>query len=93
MNHRTMTASPPSAAVLAAYRHCETVTGLHARNFTHGVHERAATPPAPGVGRPRLGPRTHVVGLYLAGAWPATGWPATNRGRVRSDFAAARAAT
>ncbi|MFV2121174.1 hydroxysqualene dehydroxylase HpnE [Streptomyces sp. Act-28] len=57
------------------------------------TRERTATfAPAPGVGRFRPGARTHVPGLYLAGAWTATGWPATMEGAVRSGFTAADAA-
>ncbi|MFJ8693080.1 hydroxysqualene dehydroxylase HpnE [Streptomyces roseolilacinus] len=57
------------------------------------TRERAATfAPAPGVGRFRPGTRTHVPGLYLAGAWTATGWPATMEGAVRSGLTAAGAA-
>jgi squalene-associated FAD-dependent desaturase len=57
------------------------------------TRERTATfAPAPGVGRFRPGTRTHVPGLYLAGAWTATGWPATMEGAVRSGLTAAGAA-
>ncbi len=55
------------------------------------TREHAATfRAAPGARSWRLGPRTDVPGLVLAGAWTDTGWPATMEGAVRSGHAAAR---
>ena len=57
------------------------------------TREHAATFRAqPGSAALRVGPRTTVPGLALAGAWTATGWPATLEGAVRSGHAAARGA-
>jgi hydroxysqualene dehydroxylase len=57
------------------------------------TREHAATfRAAPGARAWRLGPRTEVPGLVLAGAWTDTGWPATMEGAVRSGHAAAREA-
>jgi squalene-associated FAD-dependent desaturase len=57
------------------------------------TREHAATfRGAPGVNALRVGPRTSVPGLVLAGAWTATGWPATLEGAVLSGHAAADAA-
>jgi squalene-associated FAD-dependent desaturase len=57
------------------------------------TREHAATfRAAPGSAALRLGPRTAVPGLLLAGAWTATGWPATLEGAVLSGHAAAAAA-
>jgi hydroxysqualene dehydroxylase len=54
------------------------------------TREHAATfRAAPGVSALRLGARTSVPGLALAGAWTATGWPATLEGAVLSGHAAA----
>ncbi|MDE3132594.1 MAG: hydroxysqualene dehydroxylase HpnE [Acidobacteriota bacterium] len=47
---------------------------------------------APGARAWRLGTRTDVPGLTLAGAWTDTGWPATMEGAVRSGRSAAREA-
>lgn len=46
----------------------------------------------PGQASRRLGARTPLPGVLLAGAWTATGWPATMEGAVRSGITAARAA-
>jgi squalene-associated FAD-dependent desaturase len=55
--------------------------------------ERAATFRAvPGTGSLRAASRTHVPGLWLAGAWTDTGWPATMEGACRSGQVAARGA-
>ncbi len=43
----------------------------------------------PGTAALRPGPRTHVPGVLLAGAWTDTGWPATMEGAVRSGNRAA----
>jgi len=57
------------------------------------THEpRATFRVSPGTHRLRPGPRTHVQGVYLAGAWTDTGWPATMEGAVRSGLTAARTA-
>jgi hydroxysqualene dehydroxylase len=57
------------------------------------TREHAATFRAePGSRALRLGPRTAIPGLVLAGAWTDTGWPATMEGAVRSGKAAAREA-
>ncbi len=54
------------------------------------TREHAATfRAAPGCARLRLGPKTAVPGLALAGAWTQTGWPATLEGAVLSGHAAA----
>jgi squalene-associated FAD-dependent desaturase len=54
------------------------------------TREHAATfRAAPGARKLRLGPRTQLPGLVLAGAWTDTGWPATMEGAVRSGRAAA----
>ncbi|MGH9295069.1 MAG: FAD-dependent oxidoreductase, partial [Acidimicrobiales bacterium] len=58
------------------------VTREHAATF-RGV---------PGTAALRLGPRTRIANLALAGAWTATGWPATMEGAVRSGRAAAEVA-
>jgi uncharacterized protein with NAD-binding domain and iron-sulfur cluster len=47
--------------------------------------------PEPGSAAYRLGTRTRLPGLFLAGAWTDTGWPATMEGAVRSGWAAAAA--
>lgn len=47
--------------------------------------------PSPGVHAHRLGARTRLPGLYLAGDWTQTGWPATLEGAVRSGYLAAEA--
>ncbi|MDE3131158.1 MAG: hydroxysqualene dehydroxylase HpnE, partial [Acidobacteriota bacterium] len=55
------------------------------------TREHAATfRAAPGARAWRLGTRTDLPGLALAGAWTDTGWPATMEGAVRSGRAAAR---
>jgi squalene-associated FAD-dependent desaturase len=55
------------------------------------TREHAATfRAAPGARALRPGPRTHLPGLALAGAFTDTGWPATMEGAVRSGLAAAR---
>jgi uncharacterized protein with NAD-binding domain and iron-sulfur cluster len=55
------------------------------------TREHAATfRAAPGARALRLGPRTALHGLVLAGSWTDTGWPATMEGAVRSGSAAAR---
>lgn len=46
----------------------------------------------PGTAPLRLGTRTRVRNLTLAGAWTDTGWPATMEGAVRSGRVAAAAA-
>jgi squalene-associated FAD-dependent desaturase len=57
------------------------------------TREHAATfRAAPGVGKLRLGPRSSVAGLLLAGSWTATGWPATLESAVLSGHAAAAGA-
>jgi squalene-associated FAD-dependent desaturase len=57
------------------------------------TREHAATfRSAPGVAVLRLGARTEVPGLVLAGAWTDTGWPATLEGAVLSGHTAARTA-
>lgn len=48
--------------------------------------------PAEGSRQSRLGPRTPLPGVFLAGAWTDTGWPDTMEGAVRSGHAAARLA-
>jgi squalene-associated FAD-dependent desaturase len=53
---------------------------------------RATFRAGPGTAAFRPGARTHVPGLYLAGAWTDTGWPATMEGAVRSGVSAGRAA-
>src|SRR5205085_668926 len=54
------------------------------------TREHAATfRAAPGSGALRLGARSGVPGLSLAGAWTATGWPATLEGAVLSGHTAA----
>ena len=47
---------------------------------------------APDQARKRVGTRTPLDGIVLAGAWTNTGWPATMEGAVRSGMRAARAA-
>lgn len=55
------------------------------------VKESEATfRPKPGINAHRVGPRTSIRNLFLAGAWTATGWPATMESAVRSGRAAAR---
>lgn len=46
----------------------------------------------PGTSSLRMGARTPVANLALAGAWTDTGWPATMEGAVRSGRAAAAVA-
>ena len=54
---------------------------------------RAATfVPGPGSAGARLGARTPLPNLFLAGAWTDTGWPDTMESAVRSGHAAARLA-
>jgi len=54
------------------------------------VRETEATfRPRPGMGAHRVGPRTPLANLALAGAWTDTGWPATMESAVRSGHAAA----
>ena len=56
------------------------------------VKETEATfRPAPGILAHRVGARTPIANLTLAGAWTDTGWPATMESAVRSGHAAARA--
>jgi squalene-associated FAD-dependent desaturase len=56
------------------------------------VKEAEATfRPTPGMNAHRVGPRTSISNLALAGAWTATGWPATMESAVRSGRAGARA--
>lgn len=45
----------------------------------------------PGVDRLRVGQRTSLGNLFLAGDWTLTGWPATMEGAVRSGYLAAEA--
>ena len=45
----------------------------------------------PGMNAHRVGPRTPIGNLALAGAWTSTGWPATMESAVRSGRAAVRA--
>ena len=47
--------------------------------------------PAPGILAHRVGARTPIANLTLAGAWTDTGWPATMESAVRSGHAAAKA--
>lgn len=55
--------------------------------------ERTATFRAvPGTASLRCPSRTHIPGLWLAGAWTDTGWPATMEGACRSGRTAARGA-
>ena len=59
---------------------------------TRVVKETEATfRPKPGMNAHRVGPRTSIRGLALAGAWTATGWPATMESAVRSGRSAAQA--
>ena len=59
---------------------------------TRVVKEAEATfRPKPGMNAHRVGPRSSIRNLVLAGAWTATGWPATMESAVRSGRAAARA--
>ncbi len=63
-------------------------------NLQHAFVTREASAtfsPAPGTGKWRPGPRTHLPGLFLAGSWTATGWPDTMEGAVRSGNSAAAA--
>ena len=54
------------------------------------VKETEATfRPAPGILAHRVGARTPIANLALAGAWTDTGWPATMESAVRSGHAAA----
>ena len=56
------------------------------------VKETEATfRPAPGILAHRVGARTPIANLALAGAWTDTGWPATMESAVRSGRAAAAA--
>ena len=56
------------------------------------VKEAEATfRPSPGILAHRVGARTPIGNLALAGAWTDTGWPATMESAVRSGHAAARA--
>ena len=56
------------------------------------VKESEATfRPAPGILAHRVGARTPIANLALAGAWTDTGWPATMESAVRSGQAAAAA--
>ena len=56
------------------------------------VKEESATfRPKPGMHAHRVGPRTPITNLALAGAWTATDWPATMESAVRSGHAAAQA--
>ena len=56
------------------------------------VKETEATfRPAPGILAHRVGARTPIANLTLAGAWTDTGWPATMESAVRSGHAAAKA--
>ncbi len=56
------------------------------------VKETEATfRPAPGILAHRVGARTPIANLTLAGAWTATRWPATMESAVRSGHAAAAA--
>lgn len=56
------------------------------------VKETEATfRPAPGMLAHRVGARTPIANLALAGAWTDTGWPATMESAVRSGRAAAAA--
>ena len=48
--------------------------------------------PGPGSASARLGNRTPLANLFLAGAWTDTGWPDTMESAVRSGHAAARLA-
>jgi squalene-associated FAD-dependent desaturase len=55
----------------------------------HVTRERAATASLrAGTAALRLGPRTPVSGLALAGSWTATGWPVTMESAARSGRAA-----
>jgi len=64
----------------------------HVQHFM-ATREHAATfRAAPGAAWLRLGPRTSIPGLVLAGAWTSTGWPATLEGAVLSGHAAAKVA-
>ena len=54
------------------------------------IREAEATfRPLPGIAAHRVGPRTAVPNLALAGAWTDTRWPATMESAVRSGHAAA----
>jgi squalene-associated FAD-dependent desaturase len=77
---------PALERLLPAARHAEVL------DFTATREPRATFRAVPGTARLRPGPRTPVLGLYLAGAWTNTGWPATMESAVRSGLAAARAA-
>jgi len=67
--------------------------GAEVREFFVTREHAATFRAAPGARRWRVGPRSDVPGLLLAGAWTDTGWPATMEGAVRSGHAAAREVT
>ncbi|MEI6448325.1 MAG: hydroxysqualene dehydroxylase HpnE [Actinomycetes bacterium] len=54
---------------------------------------RATFRAAPGSDAHRVGSRSPIPGVFLAGAWTDTGWPATMESAVRSGGAAAEALT
>lgn len=59
---------------------------------TRVIKEAEATfRPKPGMNAHRVGPKTPIANLALAGAWTDTGWPATMESAVRSGHAAAAA--
>jgi squalene-associated FAD-dependent desaturase len=66
--------------------------GAEVREFFVTREHSATFRAAPGARAWRLGTRTDVPGLTLAGAWTDTGWPATMEGAVRSGRSAAREA-
>lgn len=66
--------------------------GARVTDFFVTRERRATFRASPGSRSLRPGPRTHLPGLALAGAWTDTGWPATMEGAVRSGFVAAREA-
>ena len=75
-----------------AVRHALPRTAAAALLATRIVREAEATfRPKPGIAAHRVGPRTPLRNLVLAGAWTATGWPATMESAVRSGRAAAHA--
>ncbi len=75
-------------AVRRALRRSQEATLLASRV----IKESEATfRPKPGMGSHRLGARTSIGNLFLAGAWTATGWPATMESAVRSGHAASAA--
>ncbi len=79
------------ARVEAAVRRSLRRTEGAALLATRVVKESEATfRSRPGMGAHRVGPRTPIENLYLAGAWTGTDWPATMESAVRSGQAAAR---